>query len=444
MNEKAWQFENVRRIEPWLRGDLADEIEVNYSAYDERLYRFAVNTVHQPQHLRIHELSCRGVWGQSTSRGVVRGDDSIRAEGFYQDLKERAAIVGHAVRFLPMLQPPVDYPSVHRWDPAVEGDQLVYDLMDLVFSGAKEYRAQASGFVALRYHYEAYANTHGIFTQHTWTTWELSLTLECPEGSFYTECSHWRWKPELVRSRLDRLNLLIQTRFQRVERPPGAYPVILLPTAFADLLEFVTWGMNGLEVHEGSSYLSGRLNDVVFGGNVTIEDRWNHEDHDGLHFDGEGVAKKVVSMVVNGRFVQPVYDRLTAKEVNAEPTGHGLPVPNPWGAMVTAPYVHGDGHSLTELMRIMGEGILIPRSWYVRLVDPQTVTLTGMTRDGAVWVSGGRPVALIRDMRFNQSMIEALSGKIAKGIPERAGEEFGKAVVPPVLIESFNMVEIVH
>ena len=431
-------------MDAWLDAGAADEMELNLYGLNEKFYRFAEGRVHQPQHREIWSVSCRGVWNGCTARREVRPEEFNEREKVFARLREQALASGQKIPFLPMIKAPVPYPSIWRWDPELESLEPADHLADALFRFFEAHGGEGTGFVALRHHLEIYGNVHGVYAEHAWTEWEASLTVEFPEGSFYFECSHWQWTPDRFRRQLEQLESFVGVRHHTLELKPGRYPTLLLPTAFADLLEFVTWGMNGLEIHEGSSFLSGKIGADVFGQNISLYDWWDHPDHDGRFFDGEGVPRQKVALVQAGRFVQPVYDRLTAREAGVEPTGHGFPVPNPWGAMVSAAVMEGSEKGVEALIASMDEGLVIPRTWYVRLVDPKTVTLTGMTRDGAFWVKNGKPFARIRDMRFNQSMVEALNRVVSVGVPVRAGEEFGKSVVPPVLVDGFRFTSHIY
>jgi predicted Zn-dependent protease len=88
-------------------------------------------------------------------------------------------------------------------------------------------------------------------------------------------------------------------------------------------------------------------------------------------------------------------------------------------------------------------GILVTRLWYIREVDPYEKIFTGMTRDGTFLVEDGRVTSGVRNFRFNQSLLEALSSVEALSQPVRAsGEEAADMVVPAMRIGGFNFTEV--
>ena len=101
--------------------------------------------------------------------------------------------------------------------------------------------------------------------------------------------------------------------------------------------------------------------------------------------------------------------------------------------------MEGGNTSLDEMIRSTKRGILLTRVWYVREVDPTTKIVTGMTRDGTFLIEDGAIKSGIRNMRFNQGLIEMLNNVVALGPAVRtAGEEGEPAVVPALKVENFH------
>jgi predicted Zn-dependent protease len=88
-------------------------------------------------------------------------------------------------------------------------------------------------------------------------------------------------------------------------------------------------------------------------------------------------------------------------------------------------------------------GVLVTRFWYIREVEPYEKVITGMTRDGTFLVEEGRVVGGIRNFRFNQSIVAALSNVEMLGSSIRAsGEESFDMVVPAMKIRDFHFTEV--
>jgi predicted Zn-dependent protease len=89
-------------------------------------------------------------------------------------------------------------------------------------------------------------------------------------------------------------------------------------------------------------------------------------------------------------------------------------------------------------------GLLLTCLWYIREVDPQTLLLTGLTRDGVFLVENGAVQGAVNNFRFNESPIDLLRRATQVGRSEHTmsrewSDYFRRTVMPPVRIPDFNM-----
>ena len=98
----------------------------------------------------------------------------------------------------------------------------------------------------------------------------------------------------------------------------------------------------------------------------------------------------------------------------------------------------GGTASTDELIAGTKKGILLTRTWYIRLVDPQTLLLTGLTRDGSFMIENGKVTFPIKNMRFNESPVIMLNNVDALGKPERM-EGF---MIPPMRLRDFTFTSL--
>jgi predicted Zn-dependent protease len=215
------------------------------------------------------------------------------------------------------------------------------------------------------------------------------------------------------------------------------------------------WDYSGMAILDQRSFLTGRIGSQLFGENITIWDDVAHPLQTGSAFDGEGMRRLRVPLVENGVVRRVVYARATAERMKRsehkdkagpiEPTGHGFPLPNEMGEMplnivFTAPQ---DPQTLSEMIASTERGVLVTRLWYIREVDPYEKMLTGMTRDGTLLIENGQVRQGVRNLRFNESLIDMLSNVEAMSVPLRScGEESFDMVVPAMKIRDFNFTEV--
>ena len=230
-----------------------------------------------------------------------------------------------------------------------------------------------------------------------------------------------------------------------VEVEPGEYEVVLEPNATRDMLmNLALFGLNGKAVAERRSFV--RLGEQQLDPAVTIVDDATAPDALGLPFDVEGTPKRPVTLIDRGVSAAVAHDRRTAAEVDAETTGHAIPGGERWGAFPSNMRLvpgEGGGQSVDELVGAVDRGLLVSDIWYTRVLDPRTLVITGLTRNGLFLIEGGEVVGAVENMRFTQSYPRALAPGAVLGVADDATAipdewEGGATVVPSVRLASWN------
>jgi predicted Zn-dependent protease len=238
---------------------------------------------------------------------------------------------------------------------------------------------------------------------------------------------------------------------RRVTLPAGRYETVLPPSAVADLMVYLAWSMVGRPAHEGRSALAGpdgprvgeRLTDLP----LTLA---SDPAAPGLEYEpfltttgsGEGVSvfdngapTRRVEWIDGGKIAELVYSRSEAAEFGTRftPAGENL--------LLTG----GTPDSVTDLVARTDRGLLLTCLWYIREVDPATLLLTGLTRDGVYLVEGGEVVGEVdHNFRFNYSPLDVLRrttevGATERTIPREWKDWFTRTAMPPVRVPEFNM-----
>jgi predicted Zn-dependent protease len=217
---------------------------------------------------------------------------------------------------------------------------------------------------------------------------------------------------------------------------PGVYSVILEPQAVSDLLGFLAGSFDARTADEGRSAFSGkdgrtRAGERLFDERLSLYSDPAHRELPVAPATGEGVPASKLLLVKNGVLENLEYTRFWARERKREPT------PGPVNYIVESsqPAV-----PVPEMIKAMDRGLLISRFWYVRLVDPRTIVLTGLTRDGMWYVEKGQIRHPVRNLRFNQSVLAMLApGNVeAIGAPER----LSPLMVPALRLKAFTFTSV--
>jgi predicted Zn-dependent protease len=223
---------------------------------------------------------------------------------------------------------------------------------------------------------------------------------------------------------------------------PGAYEVVLGNEAVSTILTFLAfYGFNAKQHLEGASFA--RLGEQQFDRAITIHEDPTDPRAITLPFDNEGVPKRRFALVEDGVTTAFAHDRRTAKRAGAETTGSAVPGGENVGAMPTTVVLRPGTTPQTEMVRGVERGLLVTQFHYCRVLDPKSLVVTGLTRNGTFLIEDGEVVGAVGNLRFTQSFLTALAeGQVvAIGDDDRyADGEFGAGVVitPSLRLASWN------
>ncbi|MEW2634447.1 metallopeptidase TldD-related protein [Streptomyces sp. NPDC048389] len=238
---------------------------------------------------------------------------------------------------------------------------------------------------------------------------------------------------------------------RRIELPAGRYETLLPPTAVADLLVYQMWSSAARDAAEGRTVFSRpgggtRIGEKLSPLPLTLRSDPHepglesapfviaHSSGDDASVFDNGLPITATEWVRDGRLEHLVTTRHTAGLT-------GLPVAPGAGNLI----LDGGGErSLEEMVSTTGRGLLLTCLWYIREVDPATLLLTGLTRDGVYLVENGEVVGEVNNFRFNESPVDLLSraseaGRTERTLPREWGDWFTRAAMPAVRVPDFNM-----
>jgi predicted Zn-dependent protease len=244
---------------------------------------------------------------------------------------------------------------------------------------------------------------------------------------------------------------------RRVDLPAGRYETLLPPTAVSDMLIYLYWSAGARDAGEGRTVFS-RPGIEAEGQRTRVGERlspvpldlFSDPSHPGLEcapFVTAHSSGRDSSVFDNG-LPSPRASWLSAGVLSALHSSRysaglsGLPVtPAVDNLILSSP---GGSASLESMIASTKRGLLLTCLWYIRLVDPQTLLLTGLTRDGVYLVEEGEVVGAVNNFRYNESPVGMLSrvievGATEKTLPREWGDYFNRTAMPALRIEAFNM-----
>jgi predicted Zn-dependent protease len=445
----AWTREDAKKLaEKVFSYSKAPECEVWLEATQAGHTRFAGNDVTTSGSAR--DLTIAIVSRADGRTGTVRVNDTDPAalKTAVARSEEVMAAANEDPEWVEGL-PPQKYPEIRAAHEATmkagapERRNGVKAALDL----ARGRKLAASGFSETTSRWAALANKKGNFGFFGSTSAEFSTTMRTDDGTG----SGWAGlegpdfssipAEELARRAAKKAEDSAKPR----ELPPGRYTVVFEPRAVADLLGNLNAVMTRRAADEGRSFFSkpgggSRIGEKIFSESVTIRSDpfdsrvpgrpWIGGAGGGfLGFGGfaggnfAGLPARKTIWIEKGVLRNLTVDRYWAKKINEEP------VPLSGGLVM-----EGGTGTVDDLVAGTDRGLLLTRFWYIRTVNPQTVQLTGLTRDGIWLIEKGKVVGPVNNFRFNDSPVNLLKNMEAMS----AAVSTGDMVVPAIRSRDFN------
>ncbi|MGP3950486.1 metallopeptidase TldD-related protein [Streptomyces sp. 7N604] len=238
---------------------------------------------------------------------------------------------------------------------------------------------------------------------------------------------------------------------RRVDLPAGRYETLLPPTAVADLLVYQMWSSSARDAAEGRTVFSRP------GGGTRVGEKLSelpltlrsdpgepglesapfvlaHSSGDGSSVFDNGLPLGTTEWLREGELHRLLTTRHTAGLT-------GLPLAPAIDNLILEA---GGARSLEEMVAGTERGLLLTCLWYIREVDPATLLLTGLTRDGVYLVENGEVTGAVNNFRFNESPVDLLSraaeaGRTERTLPREWSDWFTRAAMPALRIPDFNM-----
>lgn len=417
----------------------ADSATVNLSGGLAENVRFAVNTVTTCGSSDKISAEITSNFGKKSGSVTITSlDDDVIRDGVKKS-EEIAQLSPANDEFMPPLGPQSGYLNVKEYfeSTANATPEERAETVSHVLQNSRQRDLISAGYFETNSGFETIGTSNGLFAYHKKSELDFSTTSRTPDGTgsskiarMYADLASLKYE-ELTKTVMDRAVL---TR-NPVEMKPGRYTVILEKMASCDMIGNLFWYMNKRNADEGRSFFSDKTNGNKIGQKVLSDKVTIYTDPTVSYapsspFNGEGIPNIKTSWYENG-----VLKNLYTGRYWAQKTSSPV-VPFPANIIM-----NGSDKSLEDLIKSTDKGILVIRLWYIRSVDPRSILLTGLTRDGIFYVENGEVKYPVKNFRFNESPANMLSNVVDMSKAEKVvGSETGssKIVVPDLKVEEFN------
>lgn len=435
--------DRIREIFDQLFGATqADELHLYFSNESPRYWlRFASGEISHPGLSHEASLTITASFGKrSGSVTVTQFDREALLEALRQ-AEEIARMAPEDPEHMPVLGPQtyLEVPQAFSEETAEVTPEALKGYVETALTTAKRENVIPAGILYAEAGEEAVGTSKGLFGYHRATGTEFTVTARTLDGtgSGWARGFHVNYrelKPSDIAGRaIDKA--ATSRKPQDIE--PGEYTVILEPAAVASLIGWVLWHMDARAADEGRSAFSkpgggNRTGEQVASKLVTLRTDPTHPLVLGRPFDREGLPVRPRVWIEKGVLKTLYYTRYWAQKQGVEPTGYPHSI-----VMEGIP-----GRTIYDLLNETKDGIVITRLWYIRLTDPRTLSLTGVTRDGTFRIQSGDVLLPLKNLRFNISMMEVLKNIVDMTEPQTVATDWEVGAYPAVKVKNFRFTAV--
>ena len=422
--------------------------EVSVQWTEDDFIRFANNGITTSGYRETQSVSITSTTADKRSGNAVVGEltpEALRAA--VKQAEDLALISQPDPEDMPAL-PAQKYPKLTNFDPftaSARGDVMIPQVK-AILAGAIKNKCVTAGYMQRSANAAGVGNKAGLFGYHTYTDCGLTNTMRNAEGS----SSGWASQSSVSLKDLngeEQVAISLNKCLRGVNRrklDPGKYTVIMEPAAVADLVGWLGFTFGARDAEQGQSFLSkagadpGKdgaatyVGDKLFPDFITLRNDPFHPKLSSTPWTGSLLPNEKISWIEKGIVRNISYDRYWAQKAGKKPT------PDP-GNLV----LDGQDNTLADLIASTERGLLVTRLWYIRVVQPKTWQLTGLTRDGVFLVENGKVTDPVTNFRWNQSPAEVLQRTTKLSQPVRVtNDETGSIMAPALITTDFNFTSV--
>ena len=441
MIEKARAFEIIEKALSESKADMAEVILENSRL---ALTRFAESKIHQNIDTEETSLYIRLVRDKKISVAVT-GD--ISDDGIKKAISDSVSMLQFAVADENFTSfPGPDATSLNE-NFVSEGTaecspEKRASAVELISKVGQKGNLEASGAYRIEAKTLAVGNSLGVKRYFYGNNAQLSMTLSGNDKS-----SGWasEYNPSAAKIDVDglakRAAMKAVTSRNPAALPDGQYTVILEPAAVGQLLLLLAFMGFGVKTfYQKRSFMAGKIGQKIAGDNFSVYEDPFDSSFNTQPFDYEGVAKQKVTLIESGIARGVVSNSYYANLLGEKSTGHALPPNNTYGPYPKNMVVSPGDSSIDDMIKATQKGILITHFWYLNFLNPMKTMVTGTTRDGTFMIDNGQISSPIKNMRTNQSILDAFSGITAISKDSIVYPQYSVLMkVPAMMIDNFNL-----
>jgi PmbA protein len=428
-----------------LKASDADQTEIVTMTSNSALTWYAENIIHQNVAEHTAQIQVRAIVGKKVGSASTT---DCTPEGL-------ALVVRQASQAARLMTDDPDFPGLPSAQPIAEAaiggwfaatavsppEERVLAVKKVIERSEREglraagtYQAQSSEL--------AIVSSMGVSAYHQYSVAALKAVIMGDDSSGYGVMSSADIAdidPEAVAEQAVRT--AVETR-NPAEAGPGAFEVVLSPFAVEELMGMLAYlSLSARSVEQHVCFLEGHEGEQIASPIVSLYDDGLDPAGMPVPFDFEGMPKRRVDFLIQGKGGNVVYDSYYGARMGRATTGHSLQQPNDIGPYPLNIFMGPGDSTEVDMVSHVERGIYVTRFWYGNPVEPRRAVVTGTTRDGTYLIENGRKMHGIRNLRFTQGLIDMLAHtvEISRDRAVLASSfGIGAMVLPSIRVEGFQ------
>jgi predicted Zn-dependent protease len=369
---------------------------------------------------------------------VNQFDDASLANGV-RKAEELAKLAPEDAEYMPPLEPQTYIPvNAYAEETAKVSPELRASIARECIVSSEPKGLTSAGFIENNEGFSMLGNSKGLLGYHKNTSISYSATARTNDGTG----SGWAGGGHTYASKLDSSEIsrravekaIASAHPQSVD--PGKYTVILEPEAVANLMGSFLFRLDARSADEGRSFFAdkdgrNKIGQQIFPEFVHIATDPTNPEGPGFPWGEDGLPARKITWIDRGVVKNLRYSRYWAQKQGKE----ALPFPS-------NAVMQGGKGSVDDLIASTDQGILVTRFWYIRDVDPMSMLLTGLTRDGVFWIEKGKIAHSIKNFRFNESPVAMLKNIEMMSKPVRMQNGGTANLLPALKVREFTFTSL--
>ena len=434
-----------------LKASDADQTEIVTTTTNSALTWYAENIIHQNVAEHTAQVQVRAVHGKKVGSASTTDCSPEGLALVVQQASQAARLMPDDPDFPGLPSPqPIAAGSIGGWVAATAASQPGQRVLAVkkVIERAEREGLRAAGTYQAQSSELAVVSSMGVAAYHQYTVAALKAVVMGDDSSGYglmSSADIADIDPQAVGEQA--VLTALETRHP-AEVEPGAFEVVLSPFAVEELMGMLAYlALSARSVEQHTCFLEGHEGEQIVAPIVSLYDDGLDPAGMPVPFDFEGMPKRHVDFLIEGKGGNVVYDSYYAAKMGRVTTGHSLQQPNDIGPYPLNIFMGAGDSSEVDMVSHVERGIYVTRFWYGSAVEPRRAVVTGTTRDGTYLIENGRKTHGVRNLRFTQGLVDMLAHTVEisrSRVVLASSFGIGAMVLPSIRAEGFQFTGVIR